>query len=435
MSNDLCFVLMPFGRRQGAAGSWIEFDSVYRDLIAPAIKDAGLDAIRADQGELGGVSHKPIVERLVLCHFALADLSAARAEVFYELGVRHAVRPNTTVLLLAAGGRLPFDVQHLRCIPYQLGADGRPQDVDRTRKSIADALRAAQSAVTDSPVFRLVDGLPAPQLDGSRSDVFREQSGYSQEWRERLAQARTRREGGLEGLRSLEAELGDVSDVDVGVAIELFLSYRAIEAWKDMIRLKDLMSRPLQESAMVQEQFALALNRDGRGEDAELVLLQLIARRDPSTETYGILGRVYKDRWRAALRAGKAVLAREFLDEAIDAYLRGFQADWRDAYPGINALTLMELRDPPDHRSREILPVVKYAVTRRLASGRSNYWDHATLMELAVLDGDEAAAGVALVASLLAVREVWEPETTALNLGFIREVRARRGVDPSLERT
>jgi hypothetical protein len=244
--------------------------------------------------------------------------------------------------------------------------------------------------------------------------------------RERLAEARTRNEGGLEGLRALEAELGDVSDVEVGVVIDLFLSYRAIEAWKDMIRLKDLMSRPLQESVMVQEQFALALNRDGRGEDAELVLLQLIARRKPSSETYGILGRVYKDRWNAAFRAGKAILARGFLDEAIDAYMRGFQADWRDAYPGINALTLMEIRDPHDDRSREILPVVRYSVARRLASGNPNYWDHATLLELEVLGGDEAAAADAVAATLTAVREVWEPETTALNLGLIREVRTRR---------
>jgi hypothetical protein len=32
------------------------------------------------------------------------------------------------------------------------------------------------------------------------------------------------------------------------------------------------------------------------------------------------------------------------LDRAIDAYRRGVEVDWRDAYPGINALTLMECR-------------------------------------------------------------------------------------------
>ena len=427
MSNELCFVVVPFGRRQGPTGTWIDFDSLYQDIIEPAIKHAGFDAIRAEQGDvLGGVTHKPMSERLVLCHVAIADLTVASAKVCYELGVRHAIRPHRTVMLFAAGGCLPFDAEDLRGIPYRLGADGKPKDVDGMREAIVDALRAARSADADSPIFQLANGLPALQLDHPRTDVFRENLGDSQEMRMRLAQARTRNVGSLEGLHALEAELGDVSDVKVGVAIDLFLSYRSIEAWKDMIRLKNLLSRPLQESVMIQQQFALALNRDGRGEDAELVLLQLLARHGPSSESYGILGRVYKDRWINAFRAGETFRAQGLLDEAIDAYLSGFQTDWRDAYPGINALTLMEIRDPHDGRKREILPVVKYAVTRRLASGSPTYWDHAMLLELEVLGGDEAAAADALSTTLREVREVWEPDTTALNLGLIREARARR---------
>ena len=96
MPNELCFVLMPFGRQRSAAGHWVEFDSVYRDLIAPAIKDAGLDAIRADPDEIDGVIPKSVFEGMVLSHCALVDLTAASANVFYELGFRHAVRPHST---------------------------------------------------------------------------------------------------------------------------------------------------------------------------------------------------------------------------------------------------------------------------------------------------------------------------------------------------
>lgn len=72
----------------------------------------------------GGIIHKPMFERLILCEFALADLTTANAKVFYELGVRHSVRPWSTILLFAAGGsQLPFDVAPLRAIHYRVRAD------------------------------------------------------------------------------------------------------------------------------------------------------------------------------------------------------------------------------------------------------------------------------------------------------------------------
>ena len=186
------------------------------------------------------------------------------------------------------------------------------------------------------------------------------------------------------------------------------------------------MPPPLAATVMVQEQLALALNRAGRGEDAERVLTALLENRGPSSETYGILGRVYKDRWEAAARAGDRFRARSFLDKAIEAYQRGFETDWRDAYPGVNAVTLMELKEPPDPQRERLLPVVRYAVERRIAARKPDYWDYATLLEHAVLAEDEVEASRALGDALAASREIWERETTARNLGLIREARERR---------
>ena len=211
------------------------------------------------------------------------------------------------------------------------------------------------------------------------------------------------------------------------MVIDLFLSYRAVKAWPAMIELAGRMPASLAATVMVQEQLALALNRAGRGEEAERVLLDLIAKRGPSSETYGILGRVYKDRWEAAAKAGETVRARGLLDQAIEAYLKGFETDWRDAYPGVNAVTLMELREPPDPRRKALIPVVRYAVERKIAAGQPDYWDHATRLELAVLAGEQRRAEEALAAALAKVREVWEPETTLRNLKLIREARERRG--------
>jgi hypothetical protein len=242
--------------------------------------------------------------------------------------------------------------------------------------------------------------------------------------KQRLAEARKK---GLAELKEIEQELGDLRNVEGGVVIDLFLSYRAVKAWQEMIALVKKMSSPLATTVMVQEQLALALNRAGKGEDAERVLIELISKRGPSSETYGILGRVYKDRWEGAVKGGEKALARGLLDKAIDAYLKGFEADWRDAFPGVNVVTLMELKDPPDPRRLMLIPVVTYAVERKIGSGKPDYWDYATLLELAVLANDEEKAMKALSDALAAIREVWEPETTARNLRLIHEARERRG--------
>jgi MAP3K TRAFs-binding domain len=419
----LCFVVMPFGIKPDGRGGTVDFDSVYEQLLEPGIAEAGLQPLRADQELVGGLIHKPMFERLMLSDYAVADVTTANANVFYELGVRHAVRPYSTVLIGANLGGIPFDLAPDRVLPYQLDQSGRPAHPEDDRRSLTDALRAARDAATDSPVFQLVDDLPTPQIDRLKTDLFREQAAYSAAAKARLGEARGH---GAEALRTLEAELGPIEDVEAGVVIDLFLSYRATGSWNEMIRLVAAMPRPLAHTALVREQLAFALNRAGRGQDAEQVLLQLLAERGASSETYGLLGRVYKDRWTAE-REGSPVRARGLLKQAIDAYRSGFEADWRDAYPGVNAVTLMEILSPGGEEQQRLLPVVRYAVERRLAGGRPDYWDLATKLELAVLARDEAAAADAAADALALVREPWEPQTTANNLRLIRESRAADG--------
>ncbi len=93
MNRPLCFVLMPFGKKPDGSGRSIDFDAVYANVIAPAIEAADLEPLRADEEQSGGIIHKAMFERLLLCEYAVADLTTANPNVFYELGVRHALRP------------------------------------------------------------------------------------------------------------------------------------------------------------------------------------------------------------------------------------------------------------------------------------------------------------------------------------------------------
>jgi tetratricopeptide (TPR) repeat protein len=433
--HPLCFVLMPFGIKPAGGRLKVDFDAVYGELIKPAILEAGLEPLRADEEMAGGIIHKPMFERLLLCPYAVADLTTANANVFYELGVRHAVKASSTALIYAEGvGKPTFDLAPLRGLPYSLGKDGKPDDVAADVAKLAARLKAARDHAIDSPLFQMVDGYP--DMQQVKTDVFRSRVDYSANMKNLLMRARQQ---GAAAVAAIEAQLatlpGGLRDVEGGVMIDLFLSYRAVQSWQAMAALAQRMSRPLAGTAMVREQLALALNRMGESDEAEQVLLQLIAERGASSESQGILGRVYKDRWHRASQAGQVAEARGALNKAINAYLCGFEADWRDAYPGVNVLTLMEAALPPDPRRAELLPVVAYAVRQRIESKHATYWDYASWLEIEVLKGDEAAARGALDAALAEVRNAEDAKSTLFNLRIIADARQAAGIrQPWLER-
>ncbi|HJS63708.1 MAG TPA: TRAFs-binding domain-containing protein [Nitrososphaeraceae archaeon] len=433
---------MPFGKKADNGGLLIDFDSVYNNLIFPAIEEAGLKPIRADEEKVGGVIHKPMFERLILCEYAVVDLTTANPNVFYELGVRHAVRPYSTVLLFAEGTKqLPFDIAPLHAIPYKLDSySGKPdqQANNKSKEILKRRLIEAQNPNTDSPIFQLVEGFP--DIQHIKTDVFRERVNYSEELKKQLAQIR--REKNIIDLRNFVLSLKDIKNQEAGVIIDIFLSYRALakkkEEWEEMAEFVTLMPEPLYSTTLVQEQYAFALNRAGHSEEAERILLSLIEKKGPSSETYGILGRVYKDRWEKEYNKEERqkgndkdnnesyYLSDAYLDQAIDAYLKGFESDWRDTYPGINAVTLMEIKKNPDPKIMDLIPVVKYSVERKITKGKPDYWDYATLLELAILAKNKETSFNFLSKALSHLRERWEGETTLRNLRTIRKAREKR---------
>jgi len=376
-----CFVLMPFGQKKDESGKVVEFDEIYDQVIHPAVESADLSPIRADEELAGGIIHKPMFERLMLCDYAVADLTTANANVFYELGVRHGIRPHSTVLMFAKGMRLPFDVAPLRALAYELTSTGNPYAVDDVRAELKKRLEQCRDPQEDSPLFQLIADCPRPDISRLKTDTFRDLIEYSSKYKAKLKTARL---SGANAVRDVEREL-NIRDADPAIIIDLFLSYRAVKDWQGMVDLVGRMPQLVARTVLVREQFGLALNRLARRKEAEAVLRELLDERGYSSETNGILGRVYKDMWEDEKAAGNATTAKGYLRKATETYLAGFEADWRDAYPGINAVTLMELQDPPDSRQQELLPVVEYAVKRRLSQRSPDYWDYATLLEISVL--------------------------------------------------
>jgi hypothetical protein len=125
---DSCFVMMRFG-------DW--FDRYYREIYVPAIKEAGLDPIRADELFSTGSVVEQIWEQVAKSKVLLADLTDKNPNVFYELGLAHAAR-KPVVFTAAKIDDVPFDLRHLRVIVYEIRD---PDWATKLRKLITDYLR------------------------------------------------------------------------------------------------------------------------------------------------------------------------------------------------------------------------------------------------------------------------------------------------------
>jgi tetratricopeptide (TPR) repeat protein len=424
MAKSVCFVLMPFGIKADASGRSIDFDCIYETIFKPAVNTTGLLPVRADEEQAQGFIHKLMYERLLLSEYAIADLTILNANVYYELGVRHAARPSTTIMTMAGQTGLPFDVAGLRALPYSLNSDGAPANAEASKAALVEQLKSCIARTSiDSPIYQLVDGMQPPPIDPGHTDLFRERIAGFEVIKGQLVAARAG--SNIEAIESVAKSLGDVADLDANVAIDLLSAYRDVGAFDKMVELIKNMDGTLAQTTVVLQLLAFAQNRLGRSREAEETLKQVIAARGPSGEVNGLLGRVYKDQWDKAVTSGDKFLAKAYLTRAIETYLEGFEADWRDAYPGINAVTLMEVAD--DARRQELIPVVRYSVERKLArKAGADYWDYATRLELAVLADDMDASADALGKALSVGPQAWALETTARNIRLIVNARTSR---------
>lgn len=428
-----CFVDMPFGRKKDpGSGVEIDFDRVFEAGIRPGVEAAGLQCIRGDQEKTGGIIHEAMFARLLLSEFVIADMTTANPNVFYELGVRHATRPYTTIPIFATTGGIPFDVNMIRAIPYEL-VDGHLEDAAAAKLSEAIATRirdASRTPSSDSPLYQLFEGYPTIELSHEVTDVFDDRIRASEDFERdlRTATAGVPKEEGVVRVRALEDGLGDLAVGSREILMKLFLAYRDLEAFDDMIRLYDAFPGDLKASSVARQQRAFALNRrNGPGERDEAIRILEGVLHDfgESAETYGLLGRCYKDQYRAAEADGDLTAPAD-LDAAIEAYTKGFLAEPADYYPGVNAISLLIKKATPDAMAEvdRLTPLVSFAVARRGGANSSDYWDLATVLELAAAGRAYGDARNVLPKVLRAAKAGWMLETTRANLAMLAGVRA-----------
>ncbi len=156
--KNLCFVIMPFGEKTDADGTVVHFDEVYSNIIEKAVESVGdLECVRSDKIQEAGWIHERMLRHIFDDRVAIVDTSTLNANVFYELGVRHALKESVTVLIHRKGTSWPFNIGGLSSITYETTPEGIAEAIETIRAYIVNGLNNPDNI--DSLVYKAIPSL------------------------------------------------------------------------------------------------------------------------------------------------------------------------------------------------------------------------------------------------------------------------------------
>src|SRR5215203_852837 len=187
--NMHIFVAMPYHTKEG-----IDFDRVYNELIKPALEDEGFEVFRADEEVRAGEIRTDMFQELLIADLVLADLTIDNPNVWYELGVRHALRARGVVLVSGGTVTSAFDVYTDRKLRYGL-RDGAPDPatLEQDKRALTAMVHATMDSWhgrTVSPVYGLMPNLQEPDWKSLRIGDVREFWERHDAWAQRVELAR-----------------------------------------------------------------------------------------------------------------------------------------------------------------------------------------------------------------------------------------------------
>ena len=324
------FIVRPFGTRNG-----IPFDRVESELIVPVLDDLGISGRTTREIARAGNIRTDMFRGLLVADLVIADISIHNANVYYELGIRHALRDCITVLIRARVDEVPFDLRTDRYLEYDPAAPEAARDLLR-----AAIEQSAAEKRTDSPVFLLL-----PNLRPANPEVFQPvPEGFTDEVRA------ASRQGDLPILAVLADEAAEADWELTGLRLVGTAQFD-LQAWRDARATWDSIRRLRPDEPDADLKLGTILQRLGNvaasSEAIERVLERFELAPDRRAEAWALLGSNAKTRWQRdwhdapAERRAAAALRSAHLDEARIAYDKGFLCDQNHWYSGVNSLALL----------------------------------------------------------------------------------------------
>ena len=240
----------------------------------------------------------------------IADISTSNPNAIYELGVRHTLRPFSTIIIKEDEGKIPFDIGHDRMISYKhLGNEISEQEAKKCVPQLRDIIKSViADPRVDSPLYTYIPKTEQPKI----SD---------------------------EEIQNIIGELKDNEDT----------IYALTERAKEMMDAKDFCSaeklweklgtKAENDKYYTQQQALCRYKSEAptklRALTDALSIIEKIGNQS-DTETYGIKGAIYKRLW-------EETKDNSYLDSAIESYKKGWSL-YEDYYTGENYANCMYMK-------------------------------------------------------------------------------------------
>lgn len=392
--KPLAFVIMGFGvKTDYISRKKLNLNATYHNIIKPAVDLAGFQCVRADEIQGSGLIDKSMYALLLKAELVIADISTLNPNALYELGIRHAARPYSTIIIRSGGTKIPFDIDHTRIFPYKhLGDDIGADEAARCVTSLSSLIKSVTAAPqADSPLYEHMQGLEPLNLANEEYEAIikslqgREDSIFALSQNALLDM----RDNNFSDAAKKWAKASEIAENE-----PYFVQQHALCTYK---------------SKTPSTQMALT--------NAVAIINTLDPENTSDPETLGIAGAIYKNLF---IETGE----KTYLDKAMDLYDRGLSiAD--DYYTGENYITCLELQHDkstdPDEKTyyrvaaskarNQVLAIIDEIDPDELSTRHDEKWVYATKSNLLRSLGNDADAEAAEEKFRQLSRNDWEIET------------------------
>ena len=311
MEKKTCFVIMGFGKKKDPdTNRTIDLDATYKKIIRPAIEASGCKCIRADEIVESGIIDRSMYALLYYADVVVADISTYNPNAIYELGVRHTLRPYSTIIIKEDEGKIPFDINHDRMISYKhLGNEISDQEIKKCVPQLKDLIKnVIAEPRTDSPLYTYIPQTKQPEISPEEIEKI---IGELKDKEDTIYALTEKAKAKMESCDFIEAE----------------------KIWEKLsLKVKN-------DKYYIQQQALCRYKSEYPSKlraltDALSVMNGIDNQTD--TESLGILGAIYKRLW-------EETKDNSYLDSAIESYKKGWNL-YKDYYTGENYANCMYMK-------------------------------------------------------------------------------------------